>query len=175
MSDIIFNARIETRTKEQARSLMEGICRRYDIKLDWLSSKDGRGGYNYAECAGKCVMIAPFRGKNPVERQLIAFFHELSHVLLSDEIPGKLAGYSSNNSTKMQFELWVTMMAIQFAREKFNITFSDDAVQWLISQGFSYSKQTEGDVDYCTLKEADNTHYSLYVCNMIKIKEIPSK
>ena len=40
----------------------------------------------------------------------------------------------------MQYEIWITMLGLEFAKSK-GIVFSDDAVKWLINQAFTYCKK----------------------------------
>lgn len=120
------------------KDLMKHICEENHIKLIFLKKNEGSCGFNYALSAKDEIMLAPFIGKNAEEKRLISFFHEFAHLKLADAIPGKINGFHSNNTSKMQYELWVTMLGINYAKEKFNILFSDQSVQWLIKQNFSY-------------------------------------
>lgn len=150
---------VKTYTKDDCIQIMKNICKEYHLKLSFLTSKQGSGGFNYGACVDNEIMLGPFKGKNPIERQFISFFHEFSHLKLSKEIPFNVPGYIVNNSSQMQYEIWITMIAIKFAKEKYDIIFSDDAVQWLLKQNFSYTRDDCG--EKCSLLEYSKDHYSL--------------
>ena len=40
----------------------------------------------------------------------------------------------------MQNELQITCDGILYAKEKYGIVFSNEAIKWIINQGFSYNK-----------------------------------
>lgn len=144
-----------TRTKEQDEQLMRDLCKKHAIDLTFLTEDEGKGGYNYGASAGYEIILAPFVktttpntkvGKymvkrvclNPLECRLAAFFHEFSHVMLSDNVPCICDGYSWNETSKMQFEIWITMCGFRFAQENCAIVFSDETVMWMLHESMSY-------------------------------------
>lgn len=133
---------------QEAMGLMKRIADEEGLKLTFLKTDEGRGGYNYGGSCGDCIMLAPFTKSgakkidgysvdrpcdNPVECMLISFFHELSHCKLANEL-------SADRST-MQNELWVSMTGITHAETKYKLEFSDTAVKWLLNENFSYAKE----------------------------------
>ena len=150
---------IKTYTKDDCIQIMKNICNEYHLKLSFLTTKQGSGGFNYGACVDNEIMLGPFKGKNPIERQFISFFHEFAHIKLTKEIPFNVPGYIVNNSSQMQYEIWITMIAIKFAKEKYNIIFSDDAVQWILKQNFSYSNSES--CEKCSLIQSSKDGYSL--------------
>jgi len=143
---------------------MKQIAKNEKCELVFLKAGDGIGGYNYGACAGKTIMIAPFINvenggrvgqfdflhgcSNPIECQFITFFHELAHVKLTKKVPSIIQHYSWNDTSKFQFELWITMLGVEYAHKKYGIKFSDDAVNWLIEEVKTYIKKEESDVGY---------------------------
>lgn len=134
---------------QEAMELMKRIADKEGLKLTFMKSDEGRGGYNYGGSCGDCIMLAPFVKcgayekidgysverpcDNPVECMLISFFHELSHCKLANEL-------SADRST-MQNELWVSMTGLTYAEMKYKLKFSDAAVKWLLNENFSYAKE----------------------------------
>lgn len=155
---------------------MEKICKKYKIKL--IFAKD-ETIYNAACSSGNEITIYQFNGKNSIERQFIAFFHEFAHCKLSQKVPFKVAGYNCNNMSSMQFEIYITILGMKFAKEKYEIVFSDDAVQWMIEQSFSYRDNER--LDTASLIVDEKEHYVVnyeqmknnffsYLLDKIKIK-----
>lgn len=142
------------RTLSEARALMKSIAKRENLKLVFLTKDEGNGGYNYGGSSGDSIMLAPFvKGRkgdkvkgyelirdcdNPVECMLIAFFHELAHCILANKVPSRVRGYAWNDTPKMQYELWITMLGVEYAHSKYGIKFSDQSVKWLIDENASY-------------------------------------
>ena len=145
-------------TSEKARKLMRKACRDHRLKVCFYTKEQGYGGYNYGASAGNYIYLAPFirklRGKkfstgfkpcpNPVECQLAAFFHEFAHCKLTETVPGHLKGYCSNNTSHMQFELWLTMLGLDYAREHYGVKFSDATVRWLLEENMTYANPKWG-------------------------------
>lgn len=100
------------------------------------------------------IFLAPFNCKN-----FIAFFHEFAHIKLSDEVPFNVKGYCVNNTSKMQYEFWISMLGINYAIEQYNIVFSDDAVSWLIRQNLTYKDSKAGELS--KLINSSNNSYSI--------------
>ena len=75
---------------------------------------------------------------NPVECMFITFFHELAHCVLAKNVPSRVKGYSWNDTSKFQYELWITMLGVEYAHSKYGIKFSDQSVKWLIDENASY-------------------------------------
>lgn len=160
---------IKTYSRTDCLQIMESVCKQYNIKLIFLTSKQGKGGFNYGACVDNEIMLSPFKGKNPVEREFISFFHEFAHLRLSEEIPFNVHGYVVNNSSQMQYEIWITMIGIKFAKERCDVIFSDDAVQWLLKQNFSYKNNECG--EKCSLINYSKDNYTLDIFHLKKRKE----
>lgn len=143
-----------TMTAKKAESLMKSIARKEGVKLAFLSEDEGRGGYNYGGSSGNAIMLSPFvKGKagekvkgyeiytdcpNPIECKLIAFFHELSHCVLSKKVPSHVKGYNWNDTSKYQYELWITMLGVEYAHSKYGLKFSDQSMKWLLDENGTY-------------------------------------
>ena len=141
-------------TAKKADSLMKSIARKEGVKLAFLSEDEGRGGYNYGGSSGDAIMLSPFvKGKagekvkgyeiytdcpNPIECKLIAFFHELSHCVLAKKVPSQVEGYAWNDTSKYQYELWITMLGVEYAHSKYGIKFSDQTMTWIMDEAKSY-------------------------------------
>lgn len=141
------------RTLSEVRSLMKSIAKKEKVKLVFMAADNGVGGYNYGAYGIDC-MLSPFvkakKGEkvngytifedcdNPVECMLITFFHELAHAKLTDKVPSIVNRYTWNDTSKFQFELWITMLGIEYAHKNYGIKFSDQAVRWLINVNMSY-------------------------------------
>ena len=145
-------------TEEQAQKLMRKVCREHGLKLYLYTEEQGYARYNYGASAGRYIYLAPFirklRGKrfssgfkpcpNPVECRLAAFFHEFAHCRLTEKVPGHIKGYCSNNTSQMQFELWLTMLGFNYAREHYGVKFSDRTVRWLLEENMTYANPKYG-------------------------------
>jgi len=163
-------------TLAEARSLMKSVAKKEKKELCFMSADDGHGGYNYGASTFDSIMIAPFvkakKGDkigryaisqdcdNPVECMLVTFFHELAHASLTDKVPSVVKGYSWNDTSQFQFELWITMLGIEYAHKECGLKFSDQAVKWLIEQNMGYIREP---------KEADEIGYGL-VCKKATAK-----
>lgn len=139
---------------KEVRKLMTDIAKEHKLELIYLKPDEGDGGYNYGASAGEEIWLAPFKkclagqkiGKyhtydactNPVECMLITFFHELAHCRLSRRVPSVLKGYSWNGTSRFQYELWISMLGIEYAHKKYGIKFSDQSVQWILNANASY-------------------------------------
>jgi len=145
--------------KHELNALMLNICKENKLNLTFLKKNEGLGGYNYAYCGGNEIMLAPFVGKNSLEKKLISFFHEFSHLKLNQFIPGKIKGYSINHTSAMQYELWVTMLGLNYAKEKYDILFSDESVTWLLKQNFTYKNHDGG--EELSILESNKNEYIL--------------
>lgn len=164
-------------TLKEAKDFMREVAKKEKVKLVFLTKDEGMGGYNYGGSAGN-IMLAPFRkgkkgerdkdGKyplardcdNPVECMLIAFFHELAHVRLSDNVPSVVKGYSWNNTSKFQFETWITMLGVEYAHSKYGLKFSDQTFMWMFNENASYIETDwKRDRAACVQKKATSTSY----------------
>lgn len=164
-------------TLKEAKDFMREVAKKEKVKLVFLTKDEGMGGYNYGGSADN-IMLAPFRkgkkgerdkdGKypldldcdNPVECMLIAFFHELAHVRLSDNVPSVVKGYSWNNTSKFQFETWITMLGVDYAHSKYGLKFSDQSFMWLLNENSSYMESDwKHDRAACVQKKATSTSY----------------
>lgn len=141
-------------TERKAKKLMRSIAKKEGLKLAFLKRNEGYGGYNYGASAGDTIMLSPFVGAtkgqyilglqltsdcdNPVESMLITFFHELAHCKLSKKVPSQVKGYSWNDTSKYQYELWITMLGVEYAHSKYGIKFSDQTMKWIMDEAKSY-------------------------------------
>ena len=144
-----------TRTLAETKSLMRKIARKEGIRLDFHDADQGGGGYNYG-WSGDGIFLPPFvKGKkgekvgkyelhrdcdNPIECMLITFFHELAHLKLSDKVPSQIKGYAWNDTSRFQYELWISMLGVEYAHSKYGIKFSDQSVKWLVEENASYMR-----------------------------------
>lgn len=164
-------------TLKEAKDFMREVAKKEKVELMFLTKDEGMGGYNYGGSADN-IMLAPFRkgkkgerdrdGKyplardcdNPVECMLIAFFHELAHVRLSDNVPSVVKGYSWNNTSKFQFETWITMLGVEYAHSKYGLKFSDQTFMWMFNENASYMETDwKRDRAACVQKKATSTSY----------------
>ena len=164
-------------TLKEAKDFMRKVAKKEKVKLVFLTKDEGMGGYNYGGSADN-IMLAPFRkgkkderdkdGKyplvrdcdNPVECMLIAFFHELAHVRLSDNVPSIVKGYSWNNTSKFQFETWITMLGVEYAHSKYGLKFCDQSFMWMFNENASYIETDwKRDRAACVQKKATSTSY----------------
>jgi hypothetical protein len=165
-------------TANDVRKKMEQIAKQEKCDLVFLNAGEGFGGCNYGCCAGKSIMLAPFikvkAGEkvdgfeyphgcsNPVECQFIAFFHELAHIKLANKVPSNVKGYSWNDTSRFQYELWLTMLGVEHAHKKYDIKFSDEALDWMIEEAKSYVSKDDSDVGYgLHLLKSDENGYEV--------------
>ena len=165
-------------TAHDVRKKMEQIAKNEKCDLVFLKAGEGFGGCNYGCCAGKSIMLAPFikvksgdkvdgfvyphECTNPVECQFIAFFHELGHVKLANKVPSSIKHYSWNDTSRFQYELWITMLGVEHAHKKYGIKFSDDAMNWMIDEARTYVRKDDSDTGYgLLLMDADANGYEV--------------
>ena len=95
---------------------------------------------------------------DPVECMLAVFFHELAHLKLAGKVPFKDPEKQANGTSRFQYELWITMLGLNYARETCGLKFSDYAVKWLVEDAIEYANSK-----WCMfgmfLQEADSDHY----------------
>lgn len=151
-------------TEKAVRQVMSEVAKNEKVEIVYLTKTEGFGGYNYGCSGGKSIMLAPFikvkagekvdgldypqACENPLECQFITFFHELSHIKFTKKVPSIVKGYAWNDTSQYQFELWITMLGVEYAHKKYGIKFSDYAVNWLLEEAKSYVHQKEEDVGY---------------------------
>lgn len=156
------------RTLAEVRAIMKSVAKKEKLKLVFMSAENGHGGYNYGASTCEDIMLPPFvKGKkgekigryaldqdcdNPVECMLVTFFHELAHAKLTEKVPSNVKGYSWNDTSAFQFELWITMLGIEYAHKEYGIKFSDQTVKWLIEQNMGYMREP---------KDAKDSGYAL--------------
>lgn len=142
-------------TEKAVKKVMSEIAKNEKVEIVYLTKTEGMGGYNYGSSAGNSIMLAPFikvkAGEevdgivyphacdNPLECQFITFFHELSHIKFTKKVPSIVKGYAWNDTSQYQFELWITMLGVEYAHKKYGIKFSDSAVKWLLDEAVSYT------------------------------------
>ena len=145
-----------TWTRESVHQMMKEIAKKESLDIMFLTKTEGMGGYNYGGSAGNSIMIAPFvkvpdNGRydgydflhgcsNPVECQFATFFHELAHCKLTPHVPSIVKGYSWNDTSRYQFEVWITVLGIEYAHRKYGIKFSDETVQWMLEEAKTYCR-----------------------------------
>lgn len=125
---------LESMTKKYVYSVIDQISKKYNIKNVQYNIPDEEKNKGFTD--GDQIFFSEF---DNYEYLLIAFFHELAHCRLSDKIPFKVFNQNWNNTTKMQYEIQITMVGLNFAQEN-GIIFSDDAVKWLLNENFNYIK-----------------------------------
>lgn len=114
----------------EINNIMKDITKQYHIKLVLLSeSETKRNNYeiNHAYSTNNEIIIAYFTLSS--EYILIAFFHELSHII-------NLNNFKQYN--KFMEELNVSIFGINLARDKYNIEFNNNVIKWLMEQSFTY-------------------------------------
>ena len=170
----------EHHSLKEVRKIMEDIAKEHKLKLIYLKPDEGDGGYNYGASTGEEIWLAPFKkcsagqkiGKydiqdactNPIECMLITFFHELSHCRLSRRVPSVIKGYSWNGTSRFQYELWISMLGIEYAHKKYGIKFSDQSVQWLLNGNGSYAEYDSKEAMYGLIeKKPTSRSYSVVV------------
>lgn len=144
-------------TLKTVKEWIQFVADKEKVRVVYLKPDEGDGGYNYASCGDNEVWIAPFKlgkagdrfGKyelkrdcdNPVECMLISFFHELSHLKFLYHVPHSIYGFRWNDTSDYQYELWISMIGIDYALTEYGIRFSDQAVKWLLNEGASYIEE----------------------------------
>ena len=171
--------RTYTRTKKEDEALMKSVCDEHNLTLSFYTENDGRGGYNYGAAAGDEIMIAPFVKtealntkvgmytvtnvcSNPLECRLATFFHELAHAVLTKDLPMQCPGYRWNQTTLMQYEVWVTMTGLKYAAEHCKIVFSDETVMWLLQENMTYYHKDKLDDSRHTVSATDHDYTVSY-------------
>ena len=135
------------KTIKKAKELIISISKKEKVRTTFLKKDEGRGGYNYGgSAAPDLIMLSPFRkctdediknGRNkfnryvignkclnPAECMLVAFFHELSHCKLNKDNP-------FDKGSRYPYELWTTMLGLEYAKEKYGMEISDESIKWL--------------------------------------------
>lgn len=114
----------------EVNNIMKNISKQYKIKLILLTEKQTKdNGYtiNHAYSTHDEIIIGFFT--LAPEFMLIAFFHELSHII-------NLNNFKQYN--KFTLELNVSIFGINLAKDKYNIQFNNPVIKWLIEQSFTY-------------------------------------
>ena len=148
-----------TRTLKEVKNLIRLIAKKESVKLYFLKPNQGQGGYNYGGSGKDVIMLSPFvmakKGEfvgkheiysdcdNPIECMLMTFFHELSHCKLTEKVPSYVTGYSWNDTSKFQFELWITMLGVEYAHSKYGIKFSDQTMRWMLQEAQGYIRESK--------------------------------
>lgn len=116
----------------EVKNIISNICKEYNIILKILTEHQTQiNGYtiNRAYSTNNEIIISHFT-LSP-EYMLIAFFHELSHII-------NLKNFKQYN--KFIEELNVSIFGINLAKDKYNIDFDNKVIKWLISLSFTYIK-----------------------------------
>ena len=111
-------------------NLMNQISKQYKIKLIILTetqTKKNHYDINHAYSTNDEIIMAHFTLST--EYILIAFFHELSHILNFNKV---------KNCSLFNKELTISIEAINFAQNNYHLKFSDNCIKWLIEQSFTY-------------------------------------
>lgn len=170
--------KIFTWNEKSVRQKMEEVAKNEKCQLVFLTKTEGLGGYNYGCSAAKSIMVAPFikvkAGEkvdgieypnacdNPLECMFITFFHELSHIKFTNRVPSIVKGFSWNDTSAYQFELWITMLGVEYAHKKYGIKFSDEAVKWLLDEAASYTRKQDKEFGYgLCLMDARDDYYEV--------------
>ena len=165
-------------TEKAVRQVMSEVAKNEKVEIVYLTKTEGFGGYNYGCSGGKSIMLAPFTKvkagekvdgidypqacENPLECQFITFFHELSHIKFTKKVPSIVKGYSWNDTSQYQFELWITMLGVEYAHKKYGIKFSDEAVNWLLDEATSYTRKQDKEFGYgLCLMDARDDYYEV--------------
>lgn len=169
---------LRTYDLKTVRGIMEAIAKKECFELIFLTAREGMGGYNYGGSTDEWVMLAPFKkgkqgdmiGKyelerdcdNPLECMFITFFHELAHCRLAKDVPHNLKDYSWNDTSRFQYELWITMLGLEYAYKNWGIKFSDQALKWLLNENMTYIRNDWKDFGYgLTVKKPTSRSYSV--------------
>lgn len=64
----------------------------------------------------------------PIQCMVISFFHELAHMI------GKLPDKVGDSFCR---EIWAMAYGLEYAKEKYGLTFSDAAVAWKFREGLT--------------------------------------
>ena len=162
--------------KTKCISLMRSVAKKNGLKFSILKWNEGFGGYNYGASAGNSIYVAPFVKSdgnrkmhgmtvrkpcaNPTECMLATFFHEFAHCKLVGKVPGVDRHYAWNRTSKLQFELWLTMLGFDYAR-KMGIVFSDKTVMWMLNENFTYARPNETGESNIVSRRVTDTSYEL--------------
>ena len=164
--------------EKDVRAVMAEVAKNEKCELVYLTKDEGYGGYNYGCSGGKVISLAPFikvesgvrldgqdyphACENPLECQFITFFHELAHVKLANKVPSNVKGYCWNDTSNFQYEMWITMLGVEYAHKKYGIKFSDYAVTWLLEEAKTYIRENEEETGYgLRLLNANEQGYDL--------------
>lgn len=155
-------------TEAKVMQIMKTISDEYGIKLEFCKSKEDADKfgwfYNTVISTSDSIFISYFDMYNALEYKLIKFFHEFARIILMKNIPFHVDGYDWNDTSTMQYEMWVTMQALEFAKQK-GIVFSDDAVKWMMNKNFNCANSEENltchnhritDTEYWIMQEVFN-------------------
>ncbi len=173
------DSKLYSYTSSRVRGIMEEIAKKERCKLHFHGADSGGGGYNYGWSFGNEICLAPFKkgnagdriGKyelrrecsNPLECMLASFFHELSHVKFAKKVPSQVEGYAWNDTSRYQYELWITMMGLEYAHSRYGIKFSDKTVKWLLDEGASYIREDWKECGYGLVqRKATSKSYEVY-------------
>ena len=166
--------------KTKCISIMRSVAKKNGLKFNILKWNEGFGGYNYGASAGNSIYVAPFVKSdgnskmhgmtvskpctNPTECMLATFFHEFAHCKLVGKVPGVenkgRRHYAWNRTSKLQFELWLTMLGFDYAR-KMGIVFSDETVIWMLKENFTYARPDETGKYNIVSKKVTDSSYEL--------------
>lgn len=120
---------------EEAKSLIVEISKDLSLKVIFVDMGDNTFDdmTNRSSCTFDCIWIGWY---DDAELMLISFFHELGHIL----IDRNFIEMSKHNTLLIELECW--NIGFKEAMKR-GIFFSDEAIQWGIKQGLSYSGHDE--------------------------------
>jgi len=124
---------------EQVRGMMMKLSEKHGIKLHYLNGNEGDGdNANRSFCAGCIGSGDIYLGVyEDIELEVISFFHELVHVIFD---------FDRSVISTMQYELYVTFKALEYAEKECKVLFSDDAIKWMLEQCLTYHRWDEREV-----------------------------
>ena len=137
---------IKQYSKQQLYQLIYRISQQHGISIKIVQTRQQAQllgwALNICVCSGNKIMISYFQQGLSLQYKLIGYFHQLSHCILSDKVPFAIQGYTLNHLSKMQYQLAITYNGIIYAKQKYGIVFSDDAIRWILKQNMTYIGNT---------------------------------
>ena len=135
--------------------IVSEICERNQIELEyWYNHDTNENLQNQVvwESDIPKITVGPF---DNLEQKFISFFEAFAGIRLTEQIPGNVPGYNSNNSSDAQYYLWLLMMGIGWAYLNYGIVFSDETINTRINDILAYRydrsahiKAVQGDKDH---------------------------
>lgn len=111
---------------KRIRQAMKHIAEIHNIDLIYDTVNEVKDK-SWSTRDGKTIGIGVY---DNIELEYMSFFHELAHCIYSEK----------EFENRFQEEIYMTLMAIQYARNNRLATFSDNAIIWMLEQTLSYKK-----------------------------------